>query len=81
MKNLIYKMNMISILTVNCQGLSLGDYKKRKNVFDYLKKMNHNIYCLQETHFKINQDSEIRASVNSEYNFNLNHLFMKVKVR
>jgi len=32
---------MIDILSVKCQGF--GDYKKRKNVFEYLMKRNCNI--------------------------------------
>lgn len=39
----------LRILSLNCNGL--GDEQKRKDVFDYLNRMNYDIYCLQETHF------------------------------
>ena len=41
--------NNFKILSVNCQGLN--DFKKRKDVFDFLRHKAFNIYCLQDTHF------------------------------
>ena len=42
-------MASVRILSVNCQGL--GNIVKRTDVFNYLKKKQCNIYCLQDTHF------------------------------
>lgn len=39
----------LKILSANCR--SLNGRRKRENVFDYLKKLNYDIYCLQETRF------------------------------
>ena len=41
--------NLITISSTNCRGL--GEYTKRKDVFNYLRNKGHNIYCLQDTHF------------------------------
>lgn len=40
----------LSILFFNCNGLR--NLKKRKEVFDYLNKMNYDIYCFQEIYFQ-----------------------------
>ena len=50
---------MVDIISLNCQGL--GDYKKRKDVFQYLRRLNSNIYCLQDTHFIIDLEDQIRS--------------------
>ena len=47
----------LKILTVNCQGL--GDYKKRRDVLNYLHKKNCNIYFLQDTHFTTDEEKII----------------------
>lgn len=39
---------MVKILSVNCQGL--GDIAKRRDVFNYLRSLKYNLYCLQDTH-------------------------------
>lgn len=39
----------LKILSANCR--SLKGHERRKEVFDYLKEMNYDIYCLQETRF------------------------------
>ena len=39
----------ITILSLNCRGL--GERCKRKDLFNFLKKKDANIYCLQDTHF------------------------------
>ena len=51
-------MEEIKILSVNCQGL--GDITKRKDVFSYLKNLNYNIYCIQDTHFTENIENIVR---------------------
>ena len=48
------------ICTFNCNGI--GDGKKRKDVFEFLRKMECNIYCLQETHLTHNNTKFIRAA-------------------
>ena len=39
----------IKIVSYNCQGLKMME--KRRDVIDYLKSKQFNIYCLQDTHF------------------------------
>ena len=52
-------MSSLKILSVNCQGL--GDHSKRKDVFNYLRAKNYNIYCLQDTHFTVENEKNIRS--------------------
>ena len=40
----------LKIVTFNTNGL--GVFKKRKDVFDFLRKQSGNIFLLQETHWK-----------------------------
>ena len=40
----------LKLFTFNVNGL--GEFKKRKDVFDFLRKQSGNIYFLQETHWK-----------------------------
>ena len=47
------------IASVNCQGL--GDFDKSRDVFNYLRKMDPSVYCLQDTHL-----SYIRAQCSYE---------------
>ena len=49
----------LKILTYNVQGI--GGISKRTDVFDYLQNMNFDIYCLQETHFKDEDEILIRT--------------------
>ena len=44
----------------NCNGLA--EYSKRKDVFDFLRAKNFNIYLLQETHITADQENFIRSS-------------------
>ena len=44
-------------MSVNCQGL--GDIGKRRDIFDYLRDKNCNIYCLEDTHFTPSQENDI----------------------
>ena len=39
----------VTILSINCRGLA--DVEQRNDVLHYLKKEKYSIYCLQETHF------------------------------
>lgn len=56
-------MDSVKIASINCQGL--GDMRKRRDVFHYLKQKNFSIYCLQDTHFS----SKLEKYVSSEWGF------------
>ena len=49
----------IRITSLNCQGL--GNYDKRKDVFNFLRQKKYSIYCLQDTHFTEREENYIRA--------------------
>ena len=51
-------MAELKILSFNTQGL--GGLKKQKDVLHYLKNMNFDIFCLQDTHFTTDQEIHIR---------------------
>ena len=48
----------VKICSLNCQGL--GDQNKRRDVFDYLRKLQYSIICLQDTHFSNANERLIR---------------------
>ena len=60
--------NLITISSTNCRGL--GEYTKRKDVFNYLRNKGHNIYCLQDTHFTKSMEPYIKAEWGGEIIFN-----------
>ena len=45
----------IKIYNMNVRGL--GDLKKRRKVFNYLKQIDADLFCLQETHSDLNQET------------------------
>ena len=49
----------LKIVTFNTNGL--GEFKKRKDVFDFLRKQSANIFLLQETHWKTGAENVIRS--------------------
>ena len=49
----------LKIVTFNTNGLGL--FKKRKHVFDFLRKQSANIFLLQETHWKTEVENVIRS--------------------
>ena len=51
--------NLLKISSTNCRGL--GDYAKRKDVFNFLRDKKIGIYCLQDTHFTTTLEPYIRA--------------------
>ena len=51
--------NKVKIISLNVNGI--GDYHKRKDVFDYLRGKNANIILLQETHLKTQDENVIRS--------------------
>lgn len=42
-------LNSIKISSTNVRGMN--DFQKRRDVLNYLRQQNFNIYCLQDTHF------------------------------
>lgn len=58
------------ILSVNCNGLKTD--QRREEVFDYLKQMDYDIYCLQETHFIDKKEETIKREWNGTWFFD-NH--------
>ena len=56
---LVSKIGSLKILSANCRGL--GDVNKRKDVFDYLRRKNYSIYCIQDTHFTENTHQIVRS--------------------
>ena len=58
------RMAELKILKYNVQGL--GGISKRTDIFDFLKNLNFDIYCLQETHFTDTERHLIRNLWNGE---------------
>ena len=52
-------MDDITIASMNTQGLN--DYKKRRDVFQYLKQKKFSIIFLQDTHFESKLEKQIRS--------------------
>ena len=59
--------NLLKISSTNCRGL--GDYAKRKDVFNFLRDEKFGIYCLQDTHFTTTLEPYIRAEWEGEVVF------------
>jgi exonuclease III len=53
------KVDCFDICTYNCNGI--GDHKKRKDVFDYLRNLKSHIYFLQETHLLSTNENFIQS--------------------
>ena len=53
--------------TLDVNGLE--EFKKRKDVFDFLRKQNGNIYFLQETHWNWKSDNDMENVVRSQWGF------------
>ena len=58
----------LKICSFNCQGL--GDPRKRKDVFNFLRAKQCNIYFIQDTHFEIKLEPYVRAEWGLECIFN-----------
>ena len=56
-------MGSLTIASLNCQGL--GDMRKRRDVFHYLKQKKYSIYCLQDTHF----NTKLEKYVSNEWGY------------
>lgn len=61
----------IKILFFNCRGL--GEDKKRIDVFNYLKSLKCNIYCLQDVHFLENMQNKTKSQWEGNVIFNSNN--------
>ena len=48
------------ICSKNVNGI--GDFCKRKDVFDFLREQKQDIYLLQETHLKTDMENFVRAA-------------------
>ena len=58
-------MDKITIASLNCRGL--GDFKKRRDVFKYLREKNYSIIFLQDTHFS----KQMENIVSSEWGYKI----------
>lgn len=52
-------MSDIKIASANVQGL--GNFQKRRDVFQYLRQKQFSIYFLQDTHFHTKLEKQIGA--------------------
>ena len=52
-------MDNFKIMSCNCQGL--GNLKKRRDIFQYLREKKCSVYFLQDTHFDVNMEKHIRS--------------------
>ena len=66
MKYFLLRKRMADLkqLTYNVQGL--GGISKITDIFDFLRNLNSDIYCLQETHFSDTEKQSIRNLWNGE---------------
>ena len=53
------KPRHFKISSFNCNGI--GNFSKRKDVFDYLRKLKHDIYFLQECHLLERDENFVRS--------------------
>ena len=60
-------MANIDIASMNTQGLN--DYKKRRDIFQYLKQKKFSIIFLQDTHFEKQMEKQIRSEWGYEVYF------------
>ena len=51
--------NVISVLSMNCQGL--GNSIKRRDVFHYIRSKDFSVYFLQDTHIEPNLEKYVLA--------------------
>ena len=54
-----FEYEELKIFTLNTKSFS--DFRKRRDVFDFLKKQNGNIFLLQETHWSSNAETIVRT--------------------
>ena len=54
----------LKIVTFNTNGL--GEFKQRKDGFDFLRKQSANIFLLRETHWKTGAENVIRSQWDSQ---------------
>lgn len=51
--------NVLKIASMNCRGI--GEAKKRRDVFGYLRDLNYSFYLLQDTHFTPSTEARIKS--------------------
>ena len=51
-------MTEVNICSLNCRGL--GDYRKRRDVFHYLRRGDFHIYLLQDIHCGLGRENTFR---------------------
>ena len=51
-------MTGIRLISMNCRGL--GDIKKRKDVFMFIKKYKADLFCLQDVHVRKGKENSFR---------------------
>jgi exonuclease III len=64
-------MRNFTALSLNCQGL--GDTKKRRDVFQFLRQKEASVYFLSDTHFKPSMEKFIRSEWGFECCFSSNN--------
>ena len=57
----------LKLFTFHVNGL--GEFKKRKDVFEFLRKQSGIIYFLQETHWNWKSDNDMENVVRSQWGF------------
>ena len=52
---------MAKLKIMSCNGQGLGNFRKRRDLFQYLRQKNCSVYFLQDTHFEKKIERQIRA--------------------
>ena len=60
-------MDNVKVISYNCHGLN--DDSKREDVFNFLKSLNADIYCLQDCHFTPSMEKLIYSQWDGESYF------------
>ena len=60
---------MAKLTYISCNNQGLGNFHKRKDVFQYLRQKKYDIYFLQDTHFDSKQELQIRSEWGYECHF------------
>ena len=52
---------MDELSVMSCNGQGLGNFRKRRDLFQYLRQKKCSVYFLQDTHFEPKMERQIRA--------------------